>query len=233
MDSRVDEFLSRQHQLKPQSKRRYRVAVKLFNRGLRELEINPATFEEAFLDEEAVHSVLTWMAGRLADETWNGYVVKLKRLSRWLADEDDEVTPRVWRRVKAKSVDTEAKLKHKILTEEEVMKLIEKAEHPRDKCLIGTTWEAGFRVGEALALQIRDCQRDDSQQCYRMTVSGKTGTRSEKIRLTAPLLQSWLYHHPLRHNPEAWLYPKSKNGAYGGRFAEHIKERMTNRLIKR
>jgi len=69
---------------------------------------------------------------------------------RWLrkCEHPEEVS---WIRIKVKSA---PKLPEELLTVEEINKLVNAAEHVRDKAFILTLYESGCRIGELLALQI-------------------------------------------------------------------------------
>lgn len=48
------------------------------------------------------------------------------------------------------------KLPEELLTEEDVTKLIEAAQHPRDKALVFLLYESGCRIGELLNVKIKN-----------------------------------------------------------------------------
>ena len=193
--NRLDEFLASQHQLKQPVKNSYHVAVKIFEALAR------AKFEQVYLEDEIVHDILGLLEKRFEDSTWNTYVIRLKRFAKWLCDTEDEEYPRVWRKIKLKKVEWEGKLKDKWLTENEIYELLGSADHPRDKALAGITWEGGFRSGEVLGLRIGNCKK--KSYGFDVIVSGKTGTRTMQIVLTTPLLETWLYYHPMKHDKQA------------------------------
>ena len=234
--------MGQQHDLSGKSKNLYRYAVQAFDQALRNDLHFEKGFDQVFEDSKVVNEVLAlWTSGltwikddveevkRFADSSWNSYMVRLKRYSKWLFDVEDEVYPRVWRKVKRKKIDWEEKLKEKWLTERQMYDLLGAADHPRNKALIGLPWEGGFRPGEALALNVGDCKK--ASYGFDVTVSGKTGTRTMPIVLTAPLLETWLYHHPEKDNPQAPLFTRLKAGPHGPRL-ERIKIGAADALIK-
>jgi site-specific recombinase XerD len=91
-----------------------------------------------------------------------------------------------------------------ILTEDEIKKLIESAEHPRDKAFISMLYELGARISEIGNLQIKDITRD--KYSYIVDLSGKTGHRTPRIVISDPYVTVWLNNHPLRNEPDAPLW---------------------------
>jgi len=96
--------------------------------------------------------------------------------------------------------------------EEEVKRLINSAEHPRDKAFISMLYELGARISEIGNLRICDISRD--KYSFIVDLKGKTGQRSIRLILSEPYLSVWLNEHPLRDNPQAPLWVKL--GKYEG-----------------
>jgi len=108
-----------------------------------------------------------------------------------------------------------------ILTEKEIKKLIDAAEHPRDKAFVSMLYELGARIGEIGSLQIKDVTRD--RYSYIVDINGKTGHRTPRIVMSDPYITSWINLHPEKDNPESplWVmsgarnkYEKMKYGAF-------------------
>jgi integrase len=221
---KIEDFLNGQFDLKEGSKEVYVNAVLAFER------LAQASFEDVYLDGEVVLRVLSGLAGELSPITWNSYLSKYKRLAKWLADGDDEVCPKLWRKVKPKRIDWEEKLKDKWLTQEEFMHLLEVTDHPRDKAMFGVAVEGALRVGELLGLKIKDCKL--ASYGFDITVTGKIGTTTFPVVLFAPLLRNWLNHHPARHNPESPLWIRRQRGKYGSMF-KGIEKDVVNEALKK
>jgi integrase len=92
-----------------------------------------------------------------------------------------------------------------LLTEEEINKVIEATDHPRNKALLAVLSESGARIGEIGNLTIAQISVDPSGAI--LNVIGKTGPRRIRIISSTPFLVNWLNHHPDRKNPYApvWL----------------------------
>ncbi len=95
-------------------------------------------------------------------------------------------------------------LPEELLTEEEVMKLVEAYNSPRDKAFVISLYESGARIGELVSLRIRDVSFEESYT--RLMLNGKTGSRRIIVVASTPYLQTWIQNHPLRKDPEAPLW---------------------------
>ncbi len=71
-----------------------------------------------------------------------------------------------------------------MLTAEKVNKLIESADHIRDKAFISTLHESGCRIEELLCLQLKYVQFDKFGAV--LLVNGKTGQRRVRVIASAP-----------------------------------------------
>lgn len=91
-----------------------------------------------------------------------------------------------------------------ILTEEEVKRLFEVAEHPRDKAFIYLLYESGSRIGEIGNLTIGDLHKD--KYGYKVDLDGKTGRRQIRIILSTAPLTKWINIHPYKDNPNKPLW---------------------------
>jgi integrase/recombinase XerD len=220
----IDDFLAHQHHLKPRSRLKYRDAIRAWQVAAGE------SFEDVYMNEEKVHVVLGLMEKKYAASVWNNYVNNYKRLAKWLSDPDDEVCPRLWRKIKLQKIDWVKKLKHKWLTEEEVWRILQAADHPRDKALIGVAIEGALRAGELLGLKIGDCEA--TSYGFKCVVSGKTGTSPFAVVLFAPALAGWLNHHPFKSDPNSPLWIRRKAGKAGG-IHEGIQYHNANRTFKK
>ena len=143
-----------------------------------------------------------------AAHTKYDFKVILKMFYKWLEGKD-EVFPKkiTWLKKSMKNMDH--KLPEELLTEDDVLKLVDAAMNPRDKTLILVLYETGCRIGELLSLQMRNVSFDQYGAALRVT--GKTGDRRVRIISSAPALASWLNSHPRAKEPEAWLWLQYKN----------------------
>lgn len=135
-----------------------------------------------------------------SDWTKHDYKVILRVFYKWLRKEErpEEVG---WIRIREAN---RHKLPEELLTVEEVNRLVDAADHIRDKAFISTLYESGCRIGELLCLQIRHVCFDNFGAV--LLVNGKTGQRRVRVIASASKLYQWYENHPLKENPEAPLW---------------------------
>jgi len=147
--------------------------------------------------------------------TKHDYRVVIKRFYQWIrnCDEDSKEYPPEVKWVKTTMCNGNHKLPEELWSEEEVRKLVEAADHPRNKALIFMLYESGCRVGEISSLRIR-CIRFDNYGAV-ITVSGKTGMRRVRLVSSVPALSAWLDIHPGRNDTDSPVWTgigtKSRN----------------------
>ena len=134
--------------------------------------------------------------------TKHDYRVVLKRFYRWLRKSEDYPEEVKWIRTTLKMKDE--LLPEDLLSEEEVMKLVEACSNPRDKAFIITLYESGARIGELGSMKISDVVFEESYA--RLMLQGKTGSRRVVVVASLPYLQTWLQNHPLKNSPNAPLW---------------------------
>jgi len=137
--------------------------------------------------------------------TKKDYRVTLKKFYKWLrgCTEKGVYPPEVsWINTNI-SIDKQD-LPNNLPNEDDVKKMLEAAEHPRDKALIASLYESGCRVGEIASLRIRDINFDEYGAF--MVVNGKTGSRRIRLVFSSPILASWINVHPEKNNPGAPLW---------------------------
>jgi len=124
-------------------------------------------FEEA--EKEDIQDLIAEIEQKDYSEwTKHDYKVILRVFYRWLrnCDYPEETS---W--IKLKTMNNH-KLPEELLTVEEVNRLVDAAEHIRDKAFIQTLYESGCRIGELLALQIKHVKIDNFGAV--LLVNGKT-----------------------------------------------------------
>jgi site-specific recombinase XerD/ribosomal protein L40E len=132
--------------------------------------------------------------------TKHDYKVILRIFYKWLRRDDypEEVN---WIKVRDSR---NHKLPEEILTQEEVQRMIDAADHIRDKAFISTLYESGCRIGELLCLQIKHVQFDEFGAV--LLVNGKTGQRRVRVIASEPRLHQWIENHPFKDDPDAPLW---------------------------
>lgn len=157
-------------------------------------------FEEATVEDI---KDLVYRVERSGYSPWtkHDYKVALKKFYKWL--KGGEYPPEVkWVKTTLKAKD--GLLPEDLLTEEEVMRLVNAADSPRDKAFIITLYESGARIGELGSMLIRDVKFEEGYTA--LTLKGKTGSRRVIVVASTPYLMAWIQNHPLRGRPNAPLW---------------------------
>lgn len=135
--------------------------------------------------------------------TRHAHRVALKKFYRWIRQTEDYPEEVRWIRVQERIENQ--KLPEELLTEEEVLRMLDHCGSLRDKALVSFLWESGARIGEVLSLQIKHVSFE-SGGARVLLPRGKTGARRIKVVSSAPHLALWIQNHSLRRDPEAPLW---------------------------
>ncbi len=158
--------------------------------------------------------------------TINDYRKALRKFFKWLKGEN-------WEGLKVLRGERKDNRKPEVLTEEEIMKMIEATKHPRDKAIIAVGYEAGLRIGELAGLQWKDVIWTDLGANIR--VYGKTGERVIPIVMAAPHLWKWMqnypHYDPRRGKPDPNAFVFVNIGAPG--YGEPMEYRALSKVIKK
>ncbi len=153
-------------------------------------------------EEEARRAISCLSEGR-SKGTVNLYLARLKTLVRYVHGE----TPEEWKKVKVRL--RKGEIRDKLLSREEIQKLIDAASSAKVKALIATVYDGALRISEALSLRIRDLtpyRHDGAVVGYVASIKGKTGERTILLVDSYPYLREWLLVHPLP-DKEMPLFP--------------------------
>ena len=134
--------------------------------------------------------------------TKKDYKVVLKRFYRWLKGGEEYPEEVKWIKTTLKAKDE--LLPDELLTEDEIMKLVNSRDSIRDKAFIITLYESGARIGELGSMRIKDVVFEEKY--VRLMLKGKTGSRSVIAIAALPYLQNWIQNHPLKDDPDAPLW---------------------------
>ncbi|MBI3190521.1 tyrosine-type recombinase/integrase [archaeon] len=173
-------------------------------------ELIKKDFEEA--GREDIERIFrTIETSDLSDWTKKDYRVICKRFYKWLRKEDDYPPEVRW--LKATMRNNKHKLPDDMLTQDEIIKMVDAADHPRDKALVFCLYESGCRIGEIATLRLRNIESDEYGAIIHVT--GKTGDRRVRLIAASPSLWSWVNVHPYKDDPDAFLWlgigTKNKN----------------------
>ena len=173
-----------------------------------------------------------------AQWTKHDYKITIKRFFTWLGMED-KIN---W--IKTSMKKNSSKLPEELLTEEEIKRMIEVAEHPRDKAIIAVLYDTGARIGEMGSIKIKHVVFDTYGAV--LMVNGKTGMRRVRVIFSVPYLASWLDIHPQKDTPNAdlWIMIRGRESGQQLQYAAFrkliktvavkagIKKRVYNHLFR-
>lgn len=92
----------------------------------------------------------------------------------------------------------------RILTRDEVARLLSSARDIRARTLLTTTYAAGLRLSEVCNLQVRDIESSPERMCLKVR-QGKGG--KDRYTLLSPCLLEALRLYWLACRPKGWLFP--------------------------
>jgi len=157
------------------------------------------------------------------------YKIVLKMFYKWLKGNDETYPPEIaWLKPKLKN--EKHKLPEDLITEDEVLKMVNEASHPRDRAFILVLYESGCRIGELLTLSMQNVQFDQYGAVLRVT--GKTGDRRVRIISSAPALASWIDMYNRRNDPKAPLWPPRSSRRKSQNPIECLDHRSVYKLLQ-
>ena len=182
--------------------RRLMTCVPILRMHALSLRMMKTTFRKA-KEEELKRIVINVDKDKtIADWTKYNRKVVLKRFYKWLLGDDEEY-PKIVKWIKIKSPKNSV-LPEYLLTEDEVLRMIDCADTIRDKAFLYALYESGARMGEMLSLQIKDVTF--GEHLTSILVKGKTGQRRIPLVVCTAYISDWINMHPFRQNPEAFLW---------------------------
>lgn len=116
----------------------------------------------------------------------------------------------------------------KLLTEEDVEKMIHTAENPRDKAFIALLWETGARIGELIDLEVGSIE--DRENGKKVVIDGKTGARRLPLVSSVPHVQNWLNNHPNKDNSSTPLWCRLSGRKAGEKVSYRYMTKMLDKI---
>jgi len=164
----------------------------------------------------------------MAEWSFASYAGKFKTFMKTYFETKDYPPSVAWIKPPSKSVliKKNNKMRDKILTEEEIKKLVETARDIKVKTFIMMTWEGALRLGEVLNLRIRDLEF--TRYGVKVRILGKTGERTILLFKSQPYIKQWLQVHPFRNDPNAYLFVS----LWGGKWRQVRPESYKNYLAR-
>ncbi len=182
-----------------------------------------------YAEKRDIENIVLWIMKRdVAEDTKIDYKIVLKRFYRWIGQGEYPSCVKWINTSRKKSTE---KLPEEMLTEEDIVKMLEAAENARDRAFIALLWETGARVGEIIDLRIRCFE--DYKHGKKIVLRGKTGARRVMLIFSVPYLQAWISSHPYRNNPEAPMWvnvgTKGKGKKVGYAALNHMLQRVAKK----
>ena len=152
---------------------------------------------------------------QLANGTMNLVKLRVKRFFQWLHDCERGRYPDCVRWMQLKTIGGDKELTTEDLpTTDEVKKMIECAENPRDRALISLLAESGARVGEVSMLQLKDLSWNEKG--FTLTIHGSKSKSKfgRQIPLCACIedVKRWVNdYHPFKKESDAPLFTSFKD----------------------
>ena len=164
------------------------------------------TISDLYLGVEKLREARQDNGAPYKQNTRRDFLLILKRFYRWLtANGFSFVSPDKINQIKAPASDRMTKTAQMMLTEEEIRAMIEVCQSSRDRAIISTLYEGGFRCEEIGRLTWAQIKFDEYGAI--INVDEKTG-RPRYIRLVAakPYLIQWQNDYPLVVRPESLVF---------------------------
>lgn len=162
---------------------------------------------------------------KVSEKTMSLCKVYLKNYFKWRG-EPEKIA---WIRVK--KVKTSIR-EDDLLTPDEIKKLLDACQSPRDSALIALLSESACRISEALNLNIPDLSK--TEYGFKMRIrDGKTGARDIALISSVPYLMQWLNIHPLRTVDNAPLFVSLGVREHHARLSRSASRKITRELSKK
>jgi len=166
-----------------------------------------------------------------SESTIMGIKTQIKQFYKWLNGGDS--VPQSLKFLQIRPIETTIN-KSQLMTEEEIQKMIDHCDHPRDKAIISIIFEGALRCGELVGIDVGELIRDKYSYIASITVS-KTKRRSVRLITSIPYLAAWLQVHPRKDDPTAplWLAigpNKTESGRLGTNGVRRLLQRVKEEL---
>ncbi len=164
-------------------------------------------------------------------KTKNNHNIALKKFYKWLFNiEEKGHYPGVVSWIETTEKKSNNKLPDDLITEEELEKMLEAADNPRDKAFTLLLYESGARIGEILNTKIKHIVFQDNIGF--VMLNGKTGMRRVTIIASVPILATYLDIHPKKSNPDSFLFLTKHNRIEGNRGYDQLTYAGANKVLK-
>jgi integrase len=162
--------------------------------------------------EEDIRKIITVYDGNENYSPWSkrDFKIAIRKFYTWLRGAKEYPPEVAWLKVYQRI--RSQKTHDDILTEDEVKRLVECSPRVKDRAFIATLYESGCRIGEIVHMRIKQVKLDEYGA--QLFVTGKTGFRRVRVVACVPFLTEWLNRHPLKDDPDAFLWPNCRFGPF-------------------
>jgi len=152
---------------------------------------------------------------RYKQNSISDFIRFLKRFYLWMCENHyTEVEEKKILKIRPPAFDMMTKTPEMLLTEEEIRAMIESCMNSRDRAIIATLYEGGFRIGEIANLRWKDVNFTDWNAT--ITTSFKTGkSRTVPLVMARSYLAAWRNDYPLPVTPESFVFLTNKKAPLG------------------
>jgi integrase/recombinase XerD len=143
---------------------------------------------------------------RYAKHTLADYLGFIKRFYLWLSENGyTAIQEKKISKIRPPTTPLMTKTAEMLISENDVLKMIEACQNSRDRALISLMYEGGFRIGEIGNLRWRQVQFNDWNVA--INVDNKTGKpRYIPLVATRPYLAQWKNDYPLPISNEGFVF---------------------------
>jgi integrase/ribosomal protein L40E len=153
--------------------------------------------------EDIIRSVASIEKSKYAQTTKQDIKISIKALLKHVNGDDEFYPPEV-RWLKASMGSYKKILPEDILTEDDVLKVMDVITDIRDKAIVSLLYDGGLRIGELLTLRVKDV--DLTKDPAHVKVRGKTGERQVPVFFASSYLGTYLNTYKNRDpNSPLWL----------------------------
>ncbi|MDD4353375.1 MAG: tyrosine-type recombinase/integrase [Candidatus Nanoarchaeia archaeon] len=154
------------------------------------------------VDKQDIVDYLTWLeTSHYSEYTKKDFKVTLKKFYKW---QNNGTLPSHISWISCKLSDRKKMMPQELLTQDDIIKLIQHAGNDRNKAFISTLYESGCRIGELMTLKLKQVSFDNYGAI--LMVHGKTGSRRIRIISSSNLIGKWLNNHPDSTNKDNYLW---------------------------
>jgi len=151
-----------------------------------------------------------------AEKTKTDFAISICKFYKWLNKTDGtrpDIIKGKWLRTTARTDHVIQVQRENLITEEELLKMIQACNSTRDRAFIITLYESGCRIGEMLTMKIGSFAPGDPISS--ISVNGKTGRREVMVCKAKQYIIDWLNSHPRASDKSAGLWAKSNGKGIG------------------